>query len=244
MRRIEMMGCPLDVASMEETINVIDDAIAKKQFVQHVVVNVAKLVNMQKNEHLSASIRESNIINIDGMGLVLGARLLGHKVHERVAGIDLFFELIKLSEKKNYSIFLLGSENDVIKKTVEKLHKSYPNLKIAGYNHGFFWENEISIVEKISKSSAQLLFVAITSPKKENFINKWKEKLGVTFVMGVGGTFDIVAGKIKRAPMWMQKYGLEWLFRIIQEPRRMWKRYLVTNTKFAYMLIKHEINNH
>ncbi|GGI98696.1 hypothetical protein GCM10007978_40640 [Shewanella hanedai] len=90
----------------------------------------------------------------------------------------------------------------------------------------------------IRQSGAKLLFVAITSPKKENFINKWQDKLGVDFVMGVGGTFDVVAGKVKRAPLWMQKYGLEWLYRVIQEPGRMWKRYLVTNTKFAWLILK------
>ena len=118
----------------------------------------------------------------------------------------------------------------------------YPNLKIAGYHHGYFWNDEEKIVQKIKNSRSQLLFVAITSPKKENFINKWKKDLNVNFVMGVGGTFDIVAGKIKRAPVWMQNNGLEWVYRIIQEPKRMWKRYLVTNTKYLLILIKEKLN--
>ncbi|MCY1535776.1 N-acetylglucosaminyldiphosphoundecaprenol N-acetyl-beta-D-mannosaminyltransferase [compost metagenome] len=94
------------------------------------------------------------------------------------------------------------------------------------------------MVEKVRKSGAQLLFVAITSPKKENFINRWKDQLGVNFVMGVGGTFDVVAGKVKRAPVWMQNCGLEWFYRVIQEPGRMWKRYLTTNSQFAWILLK------
>ena len=94
------------------------------------------------------------------------------------------------------------------------------------------------IVEKIKASGARLLFVAITSPKKENFINKWQDQLGVDFVMGVGGTFDVVAGKVKRAPVWMQNYGLEWFYRVMQEPGRMWKRYAETNSKFAWLLLK------
>ena len=242
MNRISIMGCPMDVATVSETVDVIDHAISKNKFTQHVVVNVAKLVNMQNDLVLSNSIRECDIINIDGMGIVLGARFLGYNIPERVAGIDLFLKLISMSAKKNYPIYLLGSKDEVVRNTASKLRLLYPKINIAGYHHGYFWENEEEIVKKIKVSGAKLLFVAITSPKKENFINRWKEKLGVTFVMGVGGTFDVISDKVKRAPLWMQKYGLEWFFRIIQEPRRMWKRYLVTNTKFLIMLVRHKFS--
>lgn len=238
MKRIELLGCPMDVASMSETVQVIDQSIAENRFTQHVVVNVAKIVNMQTDPQLNASVRECDIINIDGMGVVLGARFLGHDVPERVAGVDLFHELLQMSAGKGYSVFLLGAQDEVVTETARKVQELYPDLKLAGYHHGYFWDDEQAMVDKVRASGAQLLFVAITSPKKENFINKWREQLGVTFVMGVGGTFDVVAGKVKRAPLWMQKYGLEWLYRVIQEPRRMWKRYLVTNTKFAWMLLK------
>ena len=116
--------------------------------------------------------------------------------------------------------------------------KTHPELKIAGVHHGYFWQNEQEVVELIKQSGARLLFVAITSPKKENFINKWRDQLGVDFVMGVGGTFDVVAGKVNRAPVWMQNAGLEWFYRVLQEPGRMWKRYLLTNSTFAWLLFK------
>ena len=243
MNRENIMGCPMDIATVAETVDVIDEAISKNKFTQHVVVNVAKLVNMQNDIVLGNSIRECDIINIDGMGIVLGARFLGYNIPERVAGIDLFLKLISMSAKNNYPIYLLGSKDEVVKNTASKLQSLYPKINIAGYHHGYFWENEEEIVEKIKASGAKLLFVAITSPKKENFISRWKEKLGVTFVMGVGGTFDVVSGKVKRAPLWMQKYGLEWFFRVVQEPRRMWKRYLVTNTKFISLVLKYKFNN-
>lgn len=238
MNRINLLNCPMDVASMTETVEQIDAAVAAGNFTQHVVVNVAKIVNMQNDHQLDASIRECDIINIDGMGVVLGARLLGHNVMERVAGVDLFHELLKMSARKGYSVYLLGAKDEVVAETARRVQQQYPGLKLVGYHHGYFWDNEKAMVNIIRESGAQLLFVAITSPKKENFINRWRDKLGVTFVMGVGGTFDVVAGKVKRAPLWMQKWGLEWLYRVIQEPRRMWKRYLVTNTKFAWMLLK------
>ena len=238
MKRITVLDCPMDVASMEDTVETIRSAIIKGKFTQHVVVNVAKLVNMRVDPQLKESVHSCDIINIDGMGVVLGARLLGHSVPERVAGVDLFHELLKMSESNGLSVFLLGAEDEVVSKASSNVRALYPGLKIAGYHHGYFWDDEEALVNKVRSSGAQLLFVAITSPKKENFINRWQDQLGVDFVMGVGGTFDVVAGKVKRAPKWMQQYGLEWLYRVIQEPGRMWKRYLTTNLKFASLLVK------
>lgn len=242
MKRIEFLKAPMDIATMQETVSFIESRIEQKQFLQHVVVNVAKIVNMQKDPVLAESVKACEVINIDGMGVVFGARFLGHEVPERVAGVDLFHELLAMSAKRDFPVFLLGATEEVVSKTVSKVKAQNPNLNIAGYNDGYFWDDEEAVVTKIRESGAKLLFVAITSPKKENFINKWQDKLGVDFVMGVGGTFDVVAGKVKRAPQWMQKAGLEWLYRVIQEPGRMWKRYLITNSKFAYLLIKNKFN--
>ena len=243
MKRIEFLGSPMDVATMEETVSYIEQRVSAGGFLQHVVVNVAKLVNMQKDPQLAESVKSCDVINIDGMGVVWGARFLGHRVPQRVAGVDLFHNLLAMSERNNFPIFLLGATDDVVKKTVAKSYELYPNLNIAGFNDGYFWDDEEALVNKIAQSGAKLLFVAITSPKKENFINKWQDKLGVDFVMGVGGTFDVVAGKVNRAPLWMQNSGLEWFYRVLQEPRRMWKRYLVTNSKFAWLLLKEKLGS-
>lgn len=238
MQRIEFFDCPMDVASMSETVDAIAERVERRQFTQHVVVNVAKLVTMQKDRELAASVRACDIVNIDGMGIVLGARFLGFPVQERVAGVDLFYRLIEMSALRGYPVFLLGATPDVVWSAASAMAAKYPALEIAGYHHGYFWNDEAAVVDKIRDSGARLLFVAITSPKKENFINRWRDHLGVDFVMGVGGTFDVVAGKVRRAPPWMQRNGLEWAYRIFQEPRRMWKRYLVTNNAFALMLLK------
>lgn len=226
---------------MDETVDFIKDRIQANQFTQHVVVNVAKLVHMQKDAQLRESVEACDIINIDGMGVVVGARFLGHDVAERVAGLDLFHNLIAMSEQEGMPVYLLGATDEVVTETARRLQAEHPKLKLAGYHHGYFWDDEEAVVDKIKASGARLLFVAITSPKKENFINKWQDHLGVSFVMGVGGTFDVVAGKVNRAPLWMQKYGLEWFYRIVQEPRRMWKRYLVTNSKFAWYLLREKL---
>ncbi len=136
---------------------------------------------------------------------------------------------------------MLANTEEVVSKTAEVELAQNAGLKLAGFHHGYFWDDEQAVVDLIRNSGARLLFVAITSPKKENFINKWRDQLGVDFVMGVGGTFDVVAGKVTRAPLWMQNAGLEWLYRVIQEPGRMWKRYLLTNSTFAWLLLKEKL---
>jgi N-acetylglucosaminyldiphosphoundecaprenol N-acetyl-beta-D-mannosaminyltransferase len=241
MHRIKFLNTPLDVANMQETVSFISARIDRHEFLQHVAVNVAKLVNMQKDGHLATSVRACDLINIDGMGIVFGARFLGYKIPGRVTGIDLFHNLLEMSANRGFPVFLLGAEDTVVYQAVEKIKQQHSEIKIAGYHHGYFWGNEEAVVEKIRASGARLLFVAMSSPKKENFINEWKDGLGVDFVMGVGGTLDVVAGKVKRAPEWMQNIGLEWFYRILQEPCRMWKRYTITNTLFAGMLIKEKV---
>lgn len=241
LNRINLLGTYMHTPTMAETIQWIDNRLANHLFTQHVVVNVAKVVNMRQDATLRSSVEACDIINIDGMGVVWGAKILGYPVHERVAGIDLFQELLALSAQRGYPVYLLGAKEEVVEKVVRIEMSKLPALNIVGYHHGYFWDDEETVVKTINKSGARLLFVAISSPKKENFINRWKDQLGVDFVMGVGGTFDVVAGKVKRAPMWMQKVGLEWLYRVIQEPRRMWKRYLITNTKFGLLLFKEKM---
>ncbi len=238
MQRIELLDSPMDSSTMTETLDCIFERIEEGQFTQHVVVNVAKLVNMQNDPELADSVKYCDIINIDGMGVVWAARLLGHKVPERVTGIDLFFALNERAAEEGLSVYYLGATEEVVEKAAQNMQKRYPDLKIAGYHHGYFWDDEEAVVDKIEAAKADILFVAITSPKKERFINRWKDKLGAHFVMGVGGTLDIVSGHTKRAPKWMQKTGLEWFYRFLQEPGRMWKRYLKTNSRFAWMLIK------
>jgi len=234
---IEMMGVLMHPWTLEETVEEITRRLDAGLFTQHVVVNVAKLVTMQQDPTLREAVSRCDIINIDGMGVLWGAWLLGLEVPERVAGIDLFYRLLALAEKRGDPVFFLGAEPEVVGPAVDKARQLYPRLQIAGYHHGYFWDHEEEIVRKVRESRARMLFVAISSPKKEQFLTRWQKQLGVGLAMGVGGSFDIMAGKTKRAPAWMQKMGLEWVYRIVQEPRRMWKRYLITNSLFAWMLL-------
>ncbi len=238
---INVLGVPLHAITQEETLRVIDERVQRRQFTQHGAVNVAKLVKMQKDSDLYEAVASCDIVSIDGMGVVWGARLLGERVPERVTGIDLFARLLQLAAQRGYRIFLLGATPEVLDMLLARLARDLPSLQIAGSHHGYFWEDEQRVVEQIKRSGAQLLFVAMSSPKKEAFINRWNKGLGVTFVMGVGGSFDVLSGKVRRAPRWLQQHGLEWLFRLAQEPRRMWKRYLFTNAEFARLLLVEKV---
>ena len=238
-RRISLLGCSMDALSMEETISLIDSAIAQRQSLQHVVVNAAKLVHSQQDVGLRVDIKDSDLINIDGMGVVWGARLMGHHVPQRVAGIDIMTHMLELCAKKNYRPYILGAKPEILDKALQNIKESYPNIEIAGAHHGYYArEEEVSLMQSIRDTKADCLFIAISSPHKERIMGEYKEMLEIPFVMGVGGSVDVLAGHVQRAPLWMQKAGLEWFYRLAQEPQRMWKRYLVTNTKFIGLLLR------
>ncbi len=164
---------------------------------------------------------------------------MGTPLPERVAGIDIMYHLLQLACKKNYSVFFLGAKPDVVKKVARTAQKNYPGLHLAGFRDGYFDKTEENqVAEQIKQSNADILFVGISSPKKENFLRSWRSVINVPVCHGVGGSFDVVAGITKRAPLWMQNAGLEWLFRLMQEPRRMWKRYMITNSIFIKLSIQ------
>ena len=225
---------------MQETLDLVEGTIENGNQLHHVVLNAGKIVALQKDLQLRKSVNESDIINADGQAVVWASRFLGKPLKERVAGIDLMVNLVELAYKNNYKIFFFGAKEEVVKTVVEKYSSQYSSDIIAGYRNGYFDKNEeMNIAKQISDSGANILFVAISSPTKENFLYENKELLNkVNFIMGVGGSFDVVAGVVKRAPVWMQKAGLEWFYRFAQEPRRMWKRYLVGNTKFILLVLR------
>jgi len=235
---IRLFGVSMHAWMMEETVRIIKNRLDDGLFTQQVVVSIGKLVNMQSDSVLAESVLACDIINIDGAGVVASGRLLGIPIPERVTGTDLFLQLLAMAEHCHHSVYLLGATDQVIEKAVRRIRRDHPGLEIAGYHHGYFWDDEEAIVRDIAASGAEMLFVGISSPKKENFINKWNKTFGAKYIMGVGGTFDVVAGKVKRAPPWMQNCCMEWLYRVIQEPRRMWRRYLITNSKFLWMMIR------
>ena len=241
----KFLNIPIDALTMIETLEKVDSAITLNKQIHHTVVNAGKVVLMQTDKELEKSVVEADIINADGKAIVWAANLLGLKLPERGSGIDLMEQLVMRSFEKGYKCFFFGATEEVVTKLVNIYKMQYSEDMIAGYRNGYFKkEDEDKIALQIAESGANILFVAITSPKKEIFLNTYKNKLtNVNFVMGVGGSFDVIAGKVKRAPLWMQNLGLEWLYRVMQEPKRMWKRYLVGNTKFIWLIIKAYLKN-
>jgi N-acetylglucosaminyldiphosphoundecaprenol N-acetyl-beta-D-mannosaminyltransferase len=227
---------------MKQTIDLIDNAIRNKRSIHHVVINSVKVVNARKDTQLRESIVNCDIINADGQGIIWASRILNKPLPERVAGIDLMENLVALAARKKYRIFFLGARENILSKVIQVYSEKYGNDIIAGYANGYFKaEEEVKVAQQIAASRADILFVAMSSPKKEIFLNTHKDLIQTPFIMGVGGSFDVVAGFVKRAPKWMQEYGLEWFYRTLQEPRRMWRRYLFGNSSFIFLVFKEKL---
>lgn len=241
-RKVNILGVPIDSLNMQETVDVVNEVIKEKKSIQHVAVNAYTLVSAQKDKELKEAIVLSDLVSADGQSVVWASKFLSTPLPQRVPAPDLMSNLIELAAKEKYKIFLLGTTQEIVNRLAEQYIQDYGEDIIGGFRNGYFdVDDEEAIVNTIAQSNSSMLFVAISSPKKELFLNKYKDRLNVPFVMGVGGAFDVLTGKIKRAPMWMQKLGLEWLYRFLQEPRRMWKRYLLGNILFICYVIKQKI---
>jgi len=245
MNRVHLLNTQIDNLTMQETLQKVSVAIEEKKQMHHTVVNAGKIVALQDNLELRKSVNEADVINADGQAVIWASKILNKHLKERVAGIDLFVNLIQFAHENNYSIYLLGAKEEVLQNLISKIEEDFSSEIIKGHHHGYFsTEEEPQIVNEIANTKANMLFVAMSSPKKEIFLHRHKKALqDINFIMGVGGSFDVLSGKTKRAPKCMQEYGLEWFYRFLQEPKRMWKRYLVGNIKFIYLVIKEKVKN-
>ncbi len=236
--RSRILDCPVDILTREETLEAARYAMKHRQPCMHVSLNVAKLINARTNGDLAGDIATANIVSIDGMGIALALRLMGHDTAPRLAGIDMFDALMDVCAAEGYRPFLLGASKDVLTGAIVRLKQGKPALNFAGAHHGYFDGHDTDIVRLIQSARPDCLFLAMPSPRKERFMAQWKDSLDVPFVMGIGGTLDVISGKIARAPPFIQRAGFEWLYRLAQEPRRMWRRYLSTNLQFAGLLVR------
>jgi N-acetylglucosaminyldiphosphoundecaprenol N-acetyl-beta-D-mannosaminyltransferase len=234
--RDEFLGIELDQLSMDESIKRSIQLVYQRN-TQHVVLNAAKVVMASSSPEFLNILNKCDLVNADGMAVVWAARLLGIKVPERVAGVDFMMRLAEVAANKKLSVYLLGGTSSVVRDT--KAYFESIGVKVVGARDGY-WEKsaESRVVSTIHNLAPDILFLAIPSPQKEYFLHNNLIELNCGLAVGVGGSFDIVAGVTKRAPRWMQSAGLEWLFRLLQEPRRMFKRYIVGNLKFIYLVIR------
>jgi N-acetylglucosaminyldiphosphoundecaprenol N-acetyl-beta-D-mannosaminyltransferase len=234
-----LFGIPIHAARQAEVLAACQSAIESGHSLTIGVVNAAKIVAMQRDRRLYDAVCGCDLILADGMAVVWASRLLRQPLPERIAGIDLFERLLRVADEKHFSVFFLGAAQDVLDELLLRVHRTYPAMRVVGCRNGYFREEESgSVAAQIRQLRPDMLFVAMSSPRKETFLGRWGSFLNVRVCHGVGGSFDVLAGKVKRAPRWWQVLGLEWLYRVYQEPQRMWKRYLLTNTRFLKMLLR------
>ncbi|HLF83226.1 MAG TPA: WecB/TagA/CpsF family glycosyltransferase [Blastocatellia bacterium] len=235
-------GIPVANLSEAEAVEVIDKMISEGGSHYGAVVNAAKLVAANRDEKLKRALLDADLVTADGMSVVWASLLLGQELKERVTGIDLFQRLVEHAAHRGIAVYFLGAREDSVRGVVQLFANRYPALRIAGFHNGYFDSSESqSLSEAIRLSGAALLFVAMGSPKQEHWIASNVALTGVGFALGVGGSFDHLSGLARRAPRWMQRAGLEWFHRLAQEPRRLWRRYLIGNSAFIWLVIRQRL---
>ncbi len=238
-KRITILNTVIDVLDVQQTIDLVEKYVQTKTPLHLMGVNADKINEVNSNELMKHIVNSCGIINADGASVILASKYLKKPLPERVAGVDLMQSLVALSEKKGYSVYLLGAKQEVVEKTARVLQERHPNLNLVGFHNGYFKKEDWpAISAELKEKNADFVFVGITSPLKEYLIEFLQNDGHSSVFMGVGGSFDVISGKIPRAPLWMQKANLEWLFRVIQEPRRLFKRYFVGNGIFIRDVFK------
>jgi len=241
--RQSLFGLEIDAMTMAEVLERAHVAVRERRRLLIGVVNAAKVVKMRKDELLRGSLLETDVLLADGQSVVWASRILGHPLPERIAGIDLFERLLESANLNSESVYFLGARPEVLGALLDQVGTRFPGLRVAGSRDGYFSAEESSeVAEMIAASKADMLFLGITSPKKEIFLARFGDDLNVPLMHGVGGSFDILAGVTRRAPHAWQRLGVEWAYRLLQEPRRLFKRYLSTNTAFIALTLRERIH--
>ncbi len=232
MKETKLFGIGIHAVTMDEAVDVIARFVAEKTPRQGVFLNAGKFAEIDRNPSLKRAIEQADLRLADGQPLLWAGRMLGARFPERVAGIDLMHRLLAEGKGRGWRFFFFGASAEVLEKTVAICRERY-GIAVTGSQHGYYPpEEEAAVAEKIRNSGADILFVAMGSPKKELFMERHLQTMKVPFTMGVGGSFDVVAGLVRRSPRWMQRMGLEWFYRFMQEPARLWRRYLIGNLYF------------
>ena len=244
MSRIKFLNTEIDNLTMNEAISKINDLILSKKNSYVVTPNVDHIVKMEKDQYLKKIYENADLILTDGMPLIWISKLKSTPIKEKISGSDLFPKVCELAVDKKYTIFLLGGAEGVAQKAAENLKEKFKGLNIVGtYSPSYGFEKkeeEVNyIINLINQFKPDILAVGLGAPKQEKFIYEYKDKLDVPVSLAIGASIDFEAGKIKRAPIWMQKSGLEWFYRLCKEPKRMFKRYLVDDIKIVKVIIKY-----
>ncbi len=240
LRRKKFLGCPVDCLTSDALLAELTESIRTRQPAKVIqFVNANKVAMVRSEPAMGEVLARSDYVLADGQPMLPMAAMLEITIPERIDGIGLMFKLLKLADREGFSVYLLGARQEIVEACVLRIAHDFPRARIAGFRNGYFKESEIpAIAEVVRKTAPDILFLGMGSPMKERLADEWKEKLGARVIQGVGGSFDVMAGVVKRAPLWMQRSGLEWLYRVIQEPRRMFWRYVETNDVCLWVFFK------
>lgn len=237
-KRISVAGCLVDHISLDEVADELCQRIDQRRRTHVVFINAAKVVRCHQSPDLRAAVERADMLLADGVPIIWASRLRRTPLPGRVNGTDLMERMLAVSAERGYSVYLLGARSEVLQRTVAEIQNRYPSLKIAGFRNGYFSEeDETSVICGINESRPDLLLIGMSTPQKELWGDRHLHSLNVAVCQGVGGSFDVLAGLTTRAPSWMQRYGLEWFYRLMQEPRRLWRRYLETNCAFVWLVL-------
>lgn len=248
MNRIKILNTEVDNLTMSEAVEKIESLILAKTPSYIVTPNVDHIVKLEKDKEFQEVYKEADLILTDGMPLIWISKINKNPIKEKLSGSDLFPEVCKLASKKGYKVFLLGAAEGVAARASENLKNKYNNLNIVGtYSPSYGFEkneDEVNIIiDIINKAKPDILAVGLGAPKQEKFLYNFKERLNVPVSLAIGASIDFEAGNINRAPVWMQKSGLEWFYRLCKEPKRMFKRYLVDDIKIIKIYFKYREKN-
>lgn len=221
---VEILGAPIHTVTYDAVMALAEEFIASGRGHHLFTADVSGLMRAREEPELAEIIRTADLVTADGAGVLWAARLFDFPLPERVSGVDLVRRLSGLAAGKGYRVFLLGAAPGVAEEAAEVLRRENPGLLVAGVRDGYF-DHEEAVAEELRAAAPQILFVAMGIPRQERFIRRWYQELAIPVCLGVGGSFDVISGRLERAPVWMQRAGLEWLFRVIQEPKR-WRRLL------------------
>lgn len=236
--RTRVGGVPVHCVDLDQALEVIDGFVRDRKPHYNVAINALKVVEYHKDPQVRDAVDRAHLLTADGMPVVWASRLTRGRIPGRANGTDLMEALIASAVTRGYSLYFFGATQDIVEACIRIAGGRHPGIWIAGYRNGYFAPaDEPAIVAAIRESRADILFLGFGSPTKELFMRRWVEELGVPFVMGVGGSFDVYAGLVQRAPNWMQRSGLEWFHRFLAEPRRMWRRYLTGNLAFIWYVL-------
>lgn len=235
--KVNLLGAGIDALTMEEAVERVAGFVRSGRPHRIITLNPEFLYRAQFECRLLDLVNRADLVTPDGVGIVWACRVAGSPVPERVTGIDLMLRLAERAAAEGWRIFLLGAAPGVAEEAAERLRRAHPGLLVAGTHHGYFKEDEgAAVAGLVREARAGLLFVALGAPKQEFWIDRYLEETGAAAAVGVGGSFDVIAGRVRRAPLWVRKLHLEWLSRLLREPAR-WRRQLVLPL-FAWLVLK------